>query len=64
MRQWAGGRLLCAPVGEKTPQVDIPGPKSRCWGEAPHRWRGMTAWTHLANSKGSCLPLCGLDTEQ
>ena len=62
-REFGGRRLLCAPVGEKTLQVDIPRPKSRCWGEVPHRSLGMAAWTHLANGEGSYLPLCGLDTE-
>ena len=57
-------RALCAPVGEKTPQVDILGPTIRCWGEVPHRRLGMAAWTHLSNSEGSCLPLCGLDAEK
>ena len=46
------------PSGGKTPQVDIPGPKSRRWGGVPHRRLGMTAWTHLANGEGSCPPLC------
>ena len=30
-----GGRLVCAPVGEVAPQVDILGPKSRRWGGGP-----------------------------
>ena len=57
-------RLLCAPVGETTPQVAIPGPTSRRWGEVPHRRLGMAAWTHLANGEGICLPLRGLDAEK
>ena len=56
--------MLCAPVGETTLQVDIPGPTSRRQGEVPHRRLGMAAWTHLANGEGSCLPLCGLDAEK
>ena len=63
-RDWGGRRFLCAPIGEKTPQVDILGPKSRSWGEVPHRRLGMAAWTHLANDEGSCLPMCRLDTEK
>ena len=51
------------PVGEMTPQVDIPGPKSRRWGVVPHCRFGMTAWTHLANGEGSCPPLRGPYTE-
>ena len=47
-RDRTGRRLLCAPVEEKTPQVDILGPKSRHWGGVPHCKFGMTAWTHLA----------------
>ena len=54
MREWISRRLLCAPVGEKTPQVDMLGPKSRHWGGVPHRQFGMTAWTHLANGEDSC----------
>ena len=57
MREFGGERLLCAPVGETTPQVDILGPTSRRWGEVPHRRLGMAAWTHLANGEGNCLPL-------
>ena len=57
-------RLLCALVGGKTPQVDIPGPTSRRWGEAPHRRCGTSAWTPVPNGEGSCLPPCGLDTEK
>ena len=49
------------PVGETTPQVAIPGPTSRRWGEVLHRRLGMAAWTHLANGEGICLPLRGLD---
>ena len=45
--------------GEKTPQLDIPRPKSRRWGEVPHRRLGMAAWTRVA--KASCLPPFGLD---
>ena len=62
--QLGGERLLCAPVGETTPQVAIPGPTSRRWGEVPHRRLGMAAWTHLANGEGICLPLRGLDAEK
>ena len=54
----------CAPIGEMTPQVDIPGPTSRRWGEVPHCLLWMAAWTHLANGEGNCLPLCGLDAEK
>ena len=57
-------KLLCAPVGETTPQVDIPGPTSRRGGEVPHRRLGMAAWAHLANGEGVCLPLRGLDAEK
>ena len=63
-RELGGERLLCAPVGETTPQVAIPGPISRRWGEVPHRRLGMAAWTHLANGEGICLPLRGLDAEK
>ena len=63
-RELGDERLLCAPVGETTPQVDIPGPTSRRWGEVPHRRLGMAAWTHLANGEGICLPLRGLDAEK
>ena len=52
------------PVGETTPQVAIPGPTSRRWGEVPHRRLGMAAWTHLANGEGICLPLHGLEAEK
>ena len=52
------------PVGETTPQVAIPGPTSRRWGEVPHRRLGMAAWTHLANGEGICLPLRGLDAKK
>ena len=31
----AGQRLLCAPIGEVTPQVDILGPNNRRWGGIP-----------------------------
>ena len=44
--------------------MDILGPKSRRWGEAPHRRFGMTAWLHLASTEGICFPLYGLDTEK
>ena len=54
-REFGGERLLCAPVGETTPQVAIPGPTSRRWGEVPHRRLGMAAWTHVANGEGICL---------
>ena len=64
MRDWTGRRLLCAPVEEKVPQVDIPGPKSRCWGGVPHRRLGLTAWMHLANGEDICPAVCGPDTEQ
>ena len=63
-RELGGERLLCAPVGETTPQVDIPGPTSRRWGEVPHRRLGMAACTHLANGEGICLPLRGLNAEK
>ena len=53
---------LC-PIREVTPQVGIPGPNSSL-----HRgliqWHGVSAWMHLANTKGCCLPLCGPDTDQ
>ena len=57
-------RLLCAPVGEVTPQVGIPGLKSCRCGRVPHRWYEVSTWTDLANGEGSCPPLCGPDTEQ
>ena len=57
-------KVLCAPVGETTPQVAIPGSSSRRWGEVPHRQLRMAAWTHLANGEGICLPLHGLDAEK
>ena len=60
---WRQEVVMC-PVGEKTPQVDIPGPTSCRWGEVPHRRLGMATWTHVATGEGSCLPLCGLDTEK
>ena len=63
-REFGGERLSCAPVGETTPQVAIPGPTSRRWGEVPHRRLGMAAWTHLAKGKGICLPLRGPDAEK
>ena len=63
MWDWTGISLECSPAGEKTPQVDIPGPKSRRSGGDPH-WFGMTAWSHLTNGQDICPPLCGLDTEQ
>ena len=53
-----------SPVGEKTPQVDIPGPKNRRWGGLPHCRFGMTPSTHLANGEGCCPHLCGPDKEQ
>ena len=55
MQEFGGERLLCAPVGETTPQVDILGPTSRRWGEVPHRRLGMAAWTHLANVAFLCV---------
>ena len=61
---WRRKVVMCAPVGETTPQVDILGPTSRRWGEVPHCRLGMAASTHLANGEGSCLPLCGLDAEK
>ena len=33
-------------------------PKSRCWGGLPHRWYGVSAWTHLADGECHCPPLC------
>ena len=56
--------MLCAPVGETTPQVDISGTNSRRWGELPYRRLGMTAWTHVAKCEGICLPLRGLDAKK
>ena len=61
---WEAKGCYVAPSGETTPQVDIPGPTSRRWGELPHRRLGIAAWTHLANSKGICFPPRGLDAEK
>jgi hypothetical protein len=43
-------KVVLAPVREVTPQVDIPGPNSRCWGGLPHRRHEGSAWTQLANA--------------
>ena len=43
-------------------RLGIPGPKSRRWGGVPHRWYGVSTWTPLANSEGSCPPPRGPDT--
>ena len=56
--------VVKGPRRGKDPRVAILGPKNRCWGEVPHRRLGMATWTHLANGEGSCLPMCGLDTEK
>ena len=42
-------KVIMCPRGEKTPQVDTPGPKNRRLGEAPHCRFGMTEWRRLAN---------------
>ena len=64
MWERTGGRLLCAPVGEVTPRVDILGPNSRCWGGVLYRLSGVSTWMPLANSEGSCPPPCVLNKEQ
>ena len=43
-------------VGEVTLQVDTP---IRC-GRFPHRRKGVSTWTHMANGHGHCPPVCGL----
>ena len=56
MQEWASGRRLCSPIGEKTPLVGIPGPKRCRWEGDFHNGRGMTVGTHLAN--GAFTSLC------
>ena len=43
MWDWTARRLLCAPFGAKTLQVDNPGPRSRRWGGVLYCQSGMTA---------------------
>ena len=57
-RTRTGRGLLCAPVGEVTPEVDILGPKSRRWEGSPTAGMGVPIWTHLATSEGRCSLPC------
>ena len=60
---WREEVVMC-PCWGKAPQMDIPGPTSRRRREVSHCRLVMAAWMHLANGEGSCLPLCGLNTEK
>jgi hypothetical protein len=65
VREWTGGRLLCATVGEVTPQADILGPKAAAGERFPTAVLGVSTGTHLlANGKGSCPLLHRPNTEQ
>ena len=46
----------CVPVGEVTPQVDILGPKSRRWGEVPHRRYGVRPGQRRGQLPSSVYP--------
>ena len=62
--QWGLGGCYVPPLGKCPLRWTSWGPKATVGGRTPHHQYGVSTWKHLANSEGSCPPLCGPDTEQ